>query len=1489
MDGNASAMSQADPYADLFQTPGAMPAPGTPVAHATAPVGLEPPPGPAPGPAPAVATKENPYGDLFQKAPGPAAAAPSPDGAPQGPAAPDPNWTTGTLAKQTGWGAIEGTTSIPEMLEMATPMGLANQLEDKVRKIYGEEPRQTVGGLLNKGLGFFGYNPDAEENQPKNRAERLARGVGSMLPMALAPELAPEKLLAMGTAKGLAAGAKGILTATGKGAASGLGAAGAQEFAPDSLKPIAGLIGGLAGGLAAETPGMLGRGARAVIPPVTTKGTNLAAGSELLKGASDPAKIAADTQPLADKQILKGSPGTLGQVLDDQGLRGQETSFDEKQTAKLQAIKDQQAAARVEAMPKPGGNSTALADQFAARLARIDADNEAAVAAAKTASERATADSDLGGLRPRQVGDKLRSPLEETTADEKARAKQLYDAVDPDNNLHVVTSAIQEAHDANYVNVTDAKKIGITPQETAVGKIINSWGPAVSFREMADTRSVVTALMRETKVGTLDYARLVGLRNGFDETIQRTLQHVDAEEARAVAAGKLDPANTVQARFRDVESAPDLPGRAEGVGNRAVGEGPAGATVVPQGGAPGAQETGGGFRPGQGPAGPDVEGAKNPVQPKPVSDTGSVYWGDKGAKADVRYELAELGGLNVSHDMDFRKNPAFPERFQPRDRSTDEAQTQVVQMAAGLNPDQMGRSADLSTGAPIISHGPENHVIAGNGRTMALERRYAGHDKGAAYKQWLADQGYDVSGMQRPVLVRRLAAPMADEGMETLARASNDPVALARSAVERSRTDAKNLTGDVLELAKPGKIDGAANREFVAALLKKYPGNDRASMTEGARLSRDGVTRIQAALTRKAYGDDALIRQAFEATDPTVKDLANGLVDAAPVYAKLRQAIEDGEISKDHDISGALITDVHAIMAAREAGFPATHVLAQTSMFPMDDAARGLLFGKTDGGKPRLFGGKRISDEISTYVEKAMKNTAGPRLIGEATPAEQILRQSTEANAKTLGEDTSVVPGAEGEAAAVPAPTLQAQGPNVVPMLSKAAKAKALALETRAKLQAEVGARGGQKPPMPPVSPATPGGPAEPGGPPPAMLGRSDAAAAKAADVNYRGFKERERPIKPLLERAPYATSPFKITNDVLPSKVWKRGPAGADAINHYLTYTGNSPKAIHALTDAATLSLQERMVGNELTPAALERWSAQHGQAIDALERVAPGFTDRFKTAARAKQAVTDVETANKIRSDTFKTSAAAKLLGLSDPADIAKKVGAMLKGQGGVKAMSELVTEAGHDPTGAAMAGLRQAVADHLATQLQSASEEIGSSGQMALKVKAVQAYLRDNQAALSKVLTPDEMNNLRAITEDIERSSRSGIKGAAKEQQPAGLGRAIMNLGNRELGKLIFKGLGAVGGGVLGAGFGPFGAAMGSAMGIGLEALREAGFSRVQQVKREMILNPEFGRTWMKAAAAKQAGIIPFKQRLLRSLMIGATVHNPGKREDKRALAH
>jgi hypothetical protein len=377
----------------------------------------------------------------------------------------------------------------------------------------------------------------------------------------------------------------------------------------------------------------------------------------------------------------------------------------------------------------------------------------------------------------------------------------------------------------------------------------------------------------------------------------------------------------------------------------------------------------------------------------------------------VKYELAEARDLITSHDRDFMVNPNYPAELQPRARANVASRSQVIDMAANLEPERLGPSPEANAGAPLV--GPDNVVESGNGRAMAIRSAYdAGSDRSGAYRAFLERSGFDTSQTNEPVLIARRTTNMRPDERAAFAQSANASTALRMSTMEQALSDARHIGPDITPLLQPGDMGSAANRDFAKAFVAKLPIGERGGMlTQGGQLSAAGVQRLRAASVARAYGDAALVARAFEHPDSNIKTIAGSLSDAAPEWIRLKQGIAHGEIPSTHDITPDLMNAVKAIMQARDMGRPVHELLNQGDFFHSDASGLAARMFFKDAGMTKFLSRADMAGNISSFARDIRTSAeAGPGLFGQEpiTPKEalaaRVPRATPEEAEKMLAE-----------------------------------------------------------------------------------------------------------------------------------------------------------------------------------------------------------------------------------------------------------------------------------------------------------------------------------------------------------------------------------------------------------------------------------------------------------------------------------------------------
>ena len=285
---------------------------------------------------------------------------------------------------------------------------------------------------------------------------------------------------------------------------------------------------------------------------------------------------------------------------------------------------------------------------------------------------------------------------------------------------------------------------------------------------------------------------------------------------------------------------------------------------------------------------------------------------------------------------------------QYRDRSRAASQMQVNHIAQNLEPELLGDSKEVGTGAPTLANDGRT-IIGGNGRVMGLAQAYA-NGNGEGYRQYLMDNAEqfglnrdEIARMNKPVLVRQL-----DESVDIAkaAVASNEGGGLGMSALEQARADADRLPDFGHFIADDGgELNTAANRGFIRDFVGAMPHTVRAQMVDAdGRLSQDGVRRLRNALLYRAYGNSPTLSRMVESTDQGARNLVNALVQAAPKIAQARDNIQAGNMH-NADIAEEVVQAAEKLNQIREQGGSVADYLAQQGLFgeEMNAVSRELL------------------------------------------------------------------------------------------------------------------------------------------------------------------------------------------------------------------------------------------------------------------------------------------------------------------------------------------------------------------------------------------------------------------------------------------------------------------------------------------------------------------------------------------------------------------
>jgi hypothetical protein len=388
-------------------------------------------------------------------------------------------------------------------------------------------------------------------------------------------------------------------------------------------------------------------------------------------------------------------------------------------------------------------------------------------------------------------------------------------------------------------------------------------------------------------------------------------------------------------------------------------------------------------------------------------------------------------------------------------------------------------------------------------------------------------------------------------------------------------------------------------------------------------------------------------------------------------------------------------------------------------------------------------------------------------------------------------------------------------------------------------------------------------------------------------------------PVKTALAKAGSSIL-FRLPDGSVPEAFFKPGPNGYGAMQALFRAAGVE-NALPIITDYAAASLKKAAMGpnGTIDPVRYQAWVTKYGDALRALPTdVRARFAGAADAAKAAGAKAADVAAANKVAAKsaeqaitaasaaraaalkTYQTGALGRVMGLTNAADVTRTIGQIVGSRTAVGEMGVLAKAAkaaGPD----AVNGLRQAVADHIADRFVG-NTEVGTSGVNQIKADAFQTFVRTNRAALRTVFSEPEVRSMEAVAKDIARSklSETAVK------LPGGSNTAQDTFAVKSANKLTGAGtrsfLSLLAGAAAEGGTHNTIAMLGTTLGAyALQALRERGLTRVDQIVSQAMLNPDLAAALMKTAPKvmhPKAGIGVMRA-LRRGAISGAAAANAG----------
>jgi len=411
----------------------------------------------------------------------------------------------------------------------------------------------------------------------------------------------------------------------------------------------------------------------------------------------------------------------------------------------------------------------------------------------------------------------------------------------------------------------------------------------------------------------------------------------------------------------------------------------------------------------------------NPNNKKIVKGKSNKAKTPKGTKIESVFALVDAKFLIASHTANGSKNPKYPQELQPRDRARESSIAWVQKTSRELDPESLGRTGRVDTGAPIV--GDDLVVESGNGRTIAIKMAYANGDA-SEYREWLAENA-DMFGMtakqvesyKQPILVRMRTTQV---NRSEFAVEANQDDKLSFTASERAKSDAKRVNAGMLELFDPsesGDILAASNRPFVKSFLASLGATEAAQYTDSnGNPTQALVARIKGALFSKAYDDDRLLEMMADQTKPELQNTLNALTMAAPKFVAAQavnrsdaqdlaeKVVDSVEQSLSDEVKNAIVDATNMIMNAKLSNQDIKEYVLQQGLFEqVDDATAELAVFLAANARSA----KKMTEyfnAMASYIEQDSVSRQNLDMFGEPEPlslADVIAHANSKANDNT--------------------------------------------------------------------------------------------------------------------------------------------------------------------------------------------------------------------------------------------------------------------------------------------------------------------------------------------------------------------------------------------------------------------------------------------------------------------------------------------------------
>lgn len=474
--------------------------------------------------------------------------------------------TTGTaMAKGAATAAIKGVGNIPgtagnldqltQYLIHRAHSWLTGTPIEEVQRQSAEKHAQVQAAKERMGLGWVKPPPPGEyfsdpilKQTGEYKPESFLGRAGMALVEGGTSGLGPGALIG-GAGRGLAGTAKNVAG----GALSGAAGDTAAQLSGD---PLVGMAAGVAAPVAgAKVAAPAAKYAATIAAPHSKTARENLAADRLAKEATDPEKAYADLK-FQPREIVEGADPTTGMAAGDIGLmkaQKRAANKDEDLAGDLVQREARENTARRNDLQgmAPDADPMAASKLFQERLAQLDDEMGRWVNQAQTQSDRMHGQMPTA-VPPEVSATQLRDVMAENMKVARGRRKALYDAVDPDGTLAVLTIDARNAGMGLKGSIDPAVTIA-SPHAAPVIDMVANLGDVTPFKKLMDLDATISAKMAEAKRSG-DYtghAQLVEMKQAVMADINNAVENQAKFQQERLARGEIAPEETLGAKLSE--------------------------------------------------------------------------------------------------------------------------------------------------------------------------------------------------------------------------------------------------------------------------------------------------------------------------------------------------------------------------------------------------------------------------------------------------------------------------------------------------------------------------------------------------------------------------------------------------------------------------------------------------------------------------------------------------------------------------------------------------------------------------------------------------------------------------------------------------------------------------------------------------------------------------------------------------------------------------